>query len=91
MANLPNDAIKILFDNLGPNEKRILLLYKQNLESSFTQEDIKRLVQLSTNDARVALYKLEAVLFIDRHTKGRGNAYVLSENGKKIVSNMRKN
>jgi hypothetical protein len=82
---LPTEAVKILFDNLEPNEKRILVLYRDNLESSFTQEDVKKIASLSTNDARVSLYKLEAVLFIIRNIKGRGNSYVLSENGKRII------
>ena len=86
---LPNDAIKILFENLAENEKKILLLYKSNVESIYTQEDVKRNAFLSTNDARVSLYKLEATLFIDRETKGRGNAYKLSDNGKKVLGSIR--
>jgi predicted transcriptional regulator len=82
---LPIEAIKILLDNLDNDEKKILSLYRENIDISFTQEDIKSKANLSTNNARVALYKLEAVLFINRNIKGRGNAYFLTENGKKII------
>lgn len=87
--HLPNDALKVLFQNLSENELKVLLLYKDNLEGAFTQEDIKSKALLSTNDARVSLYKLEAILFIDNKLKGRGNNYMLNDNGKKIIKNLK--
>lgn len=87
---LPNESLKILFENLDRNEKVILSLYVENKDVSFTQEEIKSKAALSTNDARVSLYKLEAVLFLNRSIKGRGNAYSLTENGKTIITSIKK-